>query len=181
MKNVRVNAVGDQPRNTFVNIGNNPIKCDCEIYDFLRFLLVERNRIVFMVDKLICHDSDFNTGTKVADLQYKNFECPVIFSNFSSENTCTSICDCRKKPFDDLITVNCSSKGLNKFTELISIQNVSKIFLYMDSNNVTKFPDLQESGYDKVELLDLSNNRINDFDENIFTGNIKVKFFEILK
>ena len=163
-----------------VDVRNNPIQCDCEIYNFLEFIKKENNKILFKIENLICHTPDYYNDTEVVSLNYQNFQCPIKYDNFSKNDACAGICDCWIRPFDKSMIINCGNKNLSKIPELTSVKNAPKIELYLKSNKIKEFPDIQQPGYNKIELLDLSNNLISEFDEHILNSNIQVKIYFIL-
>ena len=110
-------------------------------------------------------------------MDYKNFRCKVQFKNISQDDACAGICDCLIRPFDNTTFINCTNKNLSKIPSLTSVENASKIELYLQSNKLKELPDMQQPGFNKVKLLDLSNNLITEFDEKILNSSVKVKIY----
>lgn len=167
-------SVGNMLLNRNVDIQDNPIHCGCQIYDFIKFLKTGNNKLRFFTDNLFCHSPDHFKNQKITNLDYKNFACEIPHNNFSSNDVCDT-CDCQFRPFQRSVFVNCSNKNLEIAPNLESIKDSLKIELDLKYNKITDFPDMRRTGYDKVELLNLSNNKITKLNQHIFNSSIQVK------
>ena len=170
-----------------VSLRNNPIHCDCDIYDFLRYLNGNMNetlreKIRIFSTKLKCDRPLEHHGKNVGSLIYTNFICDISKKNFHPDNACgvNGKCSCRYRQFDETLFINCSKRNLTKTPELTNLEFINKIELYLQSNYLTEIPDIMKSGYDKIEFLDLSDNRISNVTENILSGKLKVYLYNII-
>lgn len=163
-----------------VNIQNNSVYCGCEIYEFLNVIKEGNDKASFYIKDLSCHSPKKYKNTKLIDLDSKNYECKVQYQNFSKNDACAGVCDCWVRPFDNSTMIDCTNKGLSEVPELVSVKNASKIQLLLGSNAIKEFPDIWQPGFNKIELLDFSNNQITEFDDDILNFSIKVESYFIL-
>ncbi|XP_067205444.1 protein toll-like [Linepithema humile] len=172
-------------RSIRVLVDNNPLSCDCDVYDFLRYyegkMRNVRSHFQIELHNLICHSPKELEKVRVdalLSLQYfKNLTCRVI--NTDSITICPEKCDCFLKPFDKAFIFDCSHKNLiyvpNNIREpnIYFIQNltksvdtISQFYLNFSHNRLTQMPDLEELKLIPVNKLFLSHNDISTISKN---------------
>lgn len=76
---------------------------------------------------------------------------------------CPKNCTCRYRPYDDTFVVDCSHRQLTVCPSLLGNYSHSKMQVNLD-NNLMELGPRANMGYEKVVHLDLSHNRIREFD-----------------
>ncbi|XP_076396056.1 uncharacterized protein LOC143263919 [Megachile rotundata] len=134
--------------NIEIFVANNPIICDCKLYDFL-YYLGEKMRPAFQqfvhitAENLTCRGPEWTNGTLVNKLQWKTFKCP-------KSESCPTKCSCWIKPNERLFLIDCSYKNLTAIpTDMNSIP-----YYRSEINKSTEIPFLTK--------LRLANNNISD-------------------
>ena len=160
-----------------VHLSFNPIQCNCEISSLLEYMNNTQDIVNkyydFKTEDFYCYKFRDSNPTKVFELYRRTYTCEIEFLNLTSNGICggNSKCDCKYRPTDDKLMINCSSRNLNSLPETQWNFTASKIELYLQNNHFKEIPSMQEVGYEKISLLDLSNNLITDWNENILSLN----------
>lgn len=166
----------------FINLDNNPIRCDCGLYDLLRYndrAMTEsvRNTIHISTRELICASPFENRGLKIHSFKYDTYSCKMKNFNFHQDEPCgtNGNCDCFFRPFDKALLINCSSRNMDSLPIFLSeFQNVDRVELYLQSNNLKDIPNMNSQGYNKIQFLDLSDNQISEVTESILSNQLTV-------
>ncbi|XP_013412983.1 protein toll [Lingula anatina] len=136
-----------------IYIGNNPMHCDCLLYDFLSFIQknshANDNLRFYYENSLKCHGPPSLNGTDLAVVDAKNLVCPV-----SDRNTA---CSTIYRRYDDATITNCSWQGLIHMSQKID-QNTT--ILDVSNNYLETIPDMSDTMYREVYL---DNNSISTF------------------
>ena len=167
-----------------VRLSNNPVECDCDLLAKLEFL--EKNKDngfnVIGFDNFSCIIRDLRSENKnpvnVTELNRTAFTCELNYHDSAFNGICgiNGECNCKIRPHDDTLIVNCSNRNLTEVPEINWNVNVANIELNLRNNRIKAIPKLQGIGFAKVRLLDLSNNLITALGKNILYSNIKVTF-----
>ena len=162
-----------------IYLNENPMQCDCNIYNFLEYLNKSprealKTRFKLYIGNLTC-DGEYN-GSSVKNLNFTSYKCVSERINYPSDTACgvKGNCTCRFRPFDKSLIIDCSSRNLMEVPELITLKGIDRIELNLKSNNIKKMPNMKKPGYNQIEMLDLSNNQISDVSDNILHGHLKV-------
>ncbi|XP_076396670.1 uncharacterized protein LOC105663905 isoform X4 [Megachile rotundata] len=154
--------------NIEILVANNPIICDCNLYDFL-YYLDEKVRPAFqqfvhiMAENLTCRGPEWTNGILVSKLQWKTFKCP-------KSESCPTKCSCWIKPNERVFLIDCSYKNLtavptdmnnipyyrSKINQSIEISFLTK--LRLANNNISNV-SVKELPLN-VDILELHNNNI---------------------
>ncbi|XP_076396657.1 uncharacterized protein LOC143265902 isoform X2 [Megachile rotundata] len=141
-------------------VANNPIICDCNLYDFL-YYLDEKVRPAFQqfvhitAENLTCCGPEWTNGTLVNKLQWKTFKCP-------KSESCPTKCSCWIKPNERLFLIDCSYKNLTAVpTDMNSIP-----YYRSEINKSIEIPFLTK--------LRLANNNISDVSVKELSLNVEV-------
>ena len=160
-----------------ISIIKNPIQCDCNIYHLLRYIKGDMSKEVVKVFNLVTeHLFCKEVGLSLHNISYATHTCQLQRSEFASESACgiNGKCECRFRPHDKTLFVDCSNRNLDAAPSLSDNHNASQIELDLSSNNLTEIPNLSQTGYDEISLLDLSANKISNITNEILLGNLKV-------
>ena len=149
-----------------ISIENNPIRCDCRLSDFLRYLEGRlhpevENKLRLLIGNTECHGpSDFRQ-ILITDLRLKTFKCNVNERDFGVE--CPDKCNCYMYPENNTFTVDCGYKDLMEAPRKLDYPpnlRIDHIELNLTGNYLTKMPDLRQNGYNNVTILALDHNNI---------------------
>ena len=164
-----------------VSIENNPIQCDCQVYDFLRYLegrLHENVNKTFQlsIGKSKCHGpSDFREIT-ITDLRSKTLTCNINEPNFNVE--CPDKCTCHMRPEDNTFIVDCSYKGLTEAPRKLDYPpnyQIDHILLNLTGNYLKTMPYLGRNVYNNVTTLALGHNKILNVTTDGLSNKLKVR------
>ena len=151
-----------QPNDITITIDHNPIRCDCRLYDILphyegRFLI---------------HESKCQSPT---------FKCKLNERDFRD---CPDKCTCYMRPEDNAFIVDCGYKGLFEAPQtLVSSRSywINEIELNLTGNYLTRVPDLNKDGYNKVATLMLDHNEISNVIANGLSNKLAVRTIKPLQ
>lgn len=156
-----------QPQQSFhdaiILVENNPLSCDCELYDFLRYIEGRmhsnvQNYFHIIPGNLTCHSPEDLKGVPVTNLKSESLMCTV-----NNTNLCPEICDCFVKPEGNVFIFDCSHKNLISVpSDLKSPGDVWQLELNFANNRFTRMPDLKNLKRESVKKLYLSHNNISD-------------------
>ena len=163
-------------RSHSVSIENNPIQCDCRLYDFLRYLegrlhLNVKNTLKLLIGKSKCHGPRDFRETAITDLRSKTFKCNV-------EERCPEECNCYMRPENNGFIVDCSYKGLIEAPRKLDYppnHRIDRIELNLTGNYVTKMPHLGQNGYNEVTILALDHNHISSVTVDGLSNKLEVR------
>lgn len=145
-----------------VNINNNPIKCDCALYELATYFSNSGEPAVKALIKidgksLTCAEPDDYRGIPVLNVLPTQVHC------LADQSYCPEHCICYEKPAEELLIVDCSNKDL-RYTPALSdnLKNVKRfkyIEVSLENNSLIDFNFTR--GYESVNKLRLSNNHLN--------------------
>ncbi|XP_034945149.1 uncharacterized protein [Chelonus insularis] len=158
------------PRNVFINIQNNPISCDCNLYDLLRYIEGDihpyvQNLFSLKVDNLKCDQPASLKGIEISHLKSRSLTCEIIESP-RDNLSCPQNCTCMKRPSDKSILIDCSYRGLTVAPEPLHVPAGRRVEMNLIGNHLTTMPSLTQSGYDQVTVLSLNKNSISQISAN---------------
>lgn len=155
-------------KNIKVKLNNNPLHCSCNLYNLYRYYDGKmepevRGNIELISDRLICVTPESMEGIYVKDIQSDRFVCNIV-------DACPKSADCYLQPSVKTLVVDYSYKGM---TEIPLINEniaevITKNYEYLDDinivfnisrNNLTSVTEHRD-GYEKVTVLDISNNKL---------------------
>ncbi|XP_051174927.1 protein toll-like [Leptopilina boulardi] len=154
-------------------LNNNPIKCDCALYDFLRYLdgsmMNVRDTLKINTGPMKCSDSKKYEDILLSELNSKSFECIPPMEEINDFEMCPQECDQWTRPSDKTFIFNCSYRNLNQAPEsLCSLKSKGYVKeLDLTGNNITIIPNLQQTGYNNLSRLTLSHNQISTISTNL--------------
>ncbi|XP_012235817.2 protein toll isoform X1 [Linepithema humile] len=181
-------------RNVIISVENNPLSCDCDMYDFLRYMEGEIHPHVhdyFHIEpgNLNCHSPEELKNLRIDVLssqQYsKNLTCRL--KNTDSITVCSEKCDCFVRPMDKAFLFDCTHKNLTSVPKDIkepdissiraftqSIDSISYLALNFSHNWLMHMPNLKTMKLESVEKLVVSHNNISEISLDGLNTTIKV-------
>ncbi|GAB1860996.1 Protein toll [Camponotus japonicus] len=166
-------------------VGNNPLSCDCELYDFLRYIEGRmhsnvQNYFHIIPENLTCQSPEDLKNVPVTNLKSKSLMCTVNDTNLNT--SCPEICDCFVKPEGNVFIFDCSHKNLTSVPsdikspgEVFGSSSVWQLELNFTNNRFTRMPDLKNlKQIESVKKLFLSHNNISDIFLDDLPKNIQV-------
>lgn len=167
-----------EPRNVIVSIENNPIRCDCRLYDLLRYLEGRLhpnvlNAFHLKLGKLKCDSPSEFRDVAVTNLKSKTLKCDASDPE-SNEAHCPDKCKCYMRPEDNAYLVNCAYMGLTEAPAKIETPADYRVELNLTGNMLTKMPALSNPGYENLTVLALGHNRISRLLIGKIPHNLKV-------
>ena len=155
-------------------LGDNPLQCNCFLYDFVRYLDGSRpqlsNILEIKVGSIECSSPKGLNGTLISSLKSKDYKC--IASNLEEyEGICPESCTRWIKPFDHKLIFDCAYKNFTAapttMCKLKSNEYVNEVNL--TGNFIRNIPNLNQIGYDRVRDLVLTNNNISTISKDVFS------------
>ncbi|KOC59528.1 Protein toll [Habropoda laboriosa] len=160
-------------RDVIILVENNPIVCDCDIYDFLRYLEGRmhhnvQNYFHIIIGNLMCRSPETLAEIAVANLKSKTLRCQEF-------DVCPKNCDCWIKRNDKAFLVDCSNRNLTSVPENIRTLPQHRLELNFAGNKLTRMSPLADIGLNNVPIskLLLSNNNIYDISVDELPLNIE--------
>lgn len=164
-------------------LSDNPIRCDCISYNFIRVLRDESNwkRMKFTADNWQCAAPEGLAGRVVNEVPLKELVCPLDSPSTESPR-CTRNCLCLVRPYDKALIFNCSNLGLTHVPSfpVLTNTNIRSIELYIENNNISNLPPMSLENVSEIHAknnlitaivpenlprvlrsLDISHNRLN--------------------
>ncbi|XP_043494616.1 protein toll-like [Polistes fuscatus] len=168
LKNIENLAIGQtEKRDVEILVQYNPLLCDCNLYDLLRYLnddmsITVYNYIDIMVDNLTCKHSNGIDGPIIKQLNYTTYKC-LEHDYFEIVEYCQFGCTCSIRPYDRTRVLDCSNRNMSVF--LIDQLNLNfvgnyPLILNLTGNFLTEIPSIEALEPLNVTGLLLSNNNI---------------------
>ncbi|XP_011863303.1 PREDICTED: protein toll-like [Vollenhovia emeryi] len=178
LHNAESNVFQGYARDVIILVQDNPILCDCDLYDFLRYKEGRmhpkvQNYFHIIPGNLTCESPDDEKDVRVTDLRSESLTCVVPDSNVCSEK-----CDCLIRPEDRAFILNCSNRNLISVPSDIKIPDKYKIpfqfELNFSGNRLTRMPDLKAMELGPVRKLMLSHNAISEISLDGLSSTLQV-------
>lgn len=148
-----------------VLLNNNPIKCDCKIFDFVKYLVNRSNdtekqsNIKVRIGDMQCAKPDNMANVLVKSLKTRELVCPLDDESTSIKR-CPEGCTCLVRPDDRHLLVKCPSSVNIDELPVASTINYQETELTLENGNLTVLPTIQSEGYKQVTKLIVNNNSI---------------------
>lgn len=171
----------EDARNAIILINNNPLHCDCGLYDFLRYIEGRmhpkvQNYFHIIPGNLTCQSPNELKNVRVTDLKSKLLICVV-----ENPEVCPEKCDCFVRPEDNAFIFNCSHKNLHSVPS--DIKEPNDFFQYelnLSDNQLSSMPDLKTMELESVKKLILSDNDISEISMDGLSNTIQVRKFTFI-
>ncbi|KAI4472362.1 hypothetical protein M0802_016899, partial [Mischocyttarus mexicanus] len=156
-------------RDVKVLIDHNPILCDCNLYDLIRYFHNEMptfvyNYIEFVAQNLSCIYTNGTMGPKIEKLNSTTYTCAEN-EYFKMDTRCPTLCKCSVRISDKTRFLDCSNKNMSSFViddQSHYFVNGFPVILNLTGNNLTGMPIINLSKPINITGLLLSNNRISE-------------------
>ncbi|KAI4487752.1 hypothetical protein M0802_011857 [Mischocyttarus mexicanus] len=157
-----------QKRDVILIVNNNPILCDCNLYDLIRLFnnkmpIPVYNYFEIISDGLMCVHKNGTLGPKIEELNSVTYICPED-DYFKMETKCQIGCTCGVRSNDKTRVLDCSYQNMSTFEidkDRVNFAANYPIILNLTGNALTKIPSVESLKPINVTGLLLSNNRIN--------------------
>lgn len=144
-------------------INQNPMKCDCNLLPFIRYLKLRNNlemgRIYyFEANQLSCSSppNDLNYQVPLTSVSEETMWCEV--------RDCDAPCTCRRNAIHRSVAVNCSGRYLVEMIDRLP-SNTTKVDL--ENNHFTSLEMLERPQWDNVTEVYLGQNYLKDIDRPV--------------
>lgn len=160
---------------------NNPLECDCFLYDFLHYLDGTwsdlSSKLHIEIGSMECSSPKELEGTLLSDLKSEDYRC-VASDLEEYEGVCPESCSRWIQPSDYKLIFDCAYKNLTEVPETMCKFASSEYINEVDltGNFITNFPNMTQIGYDRVGTLILSNNNISTIPKDVFSPALVVSY-----
>lgn len=128
------------------------------------------DHLVLNIDNLLCFGPKFENEL-VKELKSIDLLCDL-------EQDCPEQCDCKKRPADKTLIVNCSFSRLQIIPKLPSIPihpiSLEHVELFIHDNNLTELHSLNYIGFNNITVIMASNNKIRSIGSKIIPDSLKI-------
>ncbi|XP_043663672.1 protein toll [Vespula pensylvanica] len=174
----------ETPRDVIIHVEHNPLLCDCNLYEFLRFLEGRmhpnvQNYFHIITGNLTCIEPNGVDEIEISRLHSKTLKC-VEEEHLYVKSKCPIGCVCWIIPEDKTRLIDCSYKNFSELlidkTGMNNLKPVKDyhIKLNMTGNTLTEIPSIELLGSEYVTDLILSNNNIIKISLNKLPKNLQV-------
>lgn len=163
-----------------VLLNNNPIKCDCKILNFVRYLEKRNNRTEKMkgnididVGDLKCLKPENMADKLISTIKPSELICPLD-DETTTKKLCPNECTCFVRPEDRHYLLDCSSELDVRLLPIASERNYELVELKMENGDLTELPKIMSQGYSQVTELLLRNNSIKNIKAEYLPPKLRV-------
>ncbi|XP_015189710.1 PREDICTED: platelet glycoprotein V-like [Polistes dominula] len=127
-----------EKRHVIVHVENNPLSCDCSLYDVVRYLnddmpITVYNFLEITLGNLKCVKPNGILGPRIRKLDFKKYPCPED-EFFKIDKKCQTMCICTIRPLPKTIQVlelhnNRLSRMSPRVSEFLLNQNYKELTL----------------------------------------------------
>lgn len=128
----------------------NPIMCNCELYEFVKFIHESSFTNLVLKDDLSCSQPANLKEISLNDLDLNELLCPL--------ERCPDYCQCFQRTHDKSYIVDCSNKNFTKSPNLTMFDSAIPKELNMIGNNLKELTKIH--GGDNITKLYLADNDI---------------------
>ncbi|XP_036138593.1 protein toll [Monomorium pharaonis] len=165
----------ENARDVIISVDYNPINCDCNLYDFLRYMEGRmhpkvQNYFHIKADNLTCQQPKEMENVPIANLKSETLTCMV-----TDPDICPKQCNCFVRPEGTAFLFDCSNKNLTNVPSVIKTPSNAFNFEFdFSGNRLTHMPNLTAMGYGSVKKLLLSHNIISEISLNGLSNTLQV-------
>lgn len=157
-------------------VNDNPLHCDCKLYDFLRYIEGRMDPKVQDYFHIIPGNLTCQSPRELKDVLVTNLKSELLTCVTPKE--CPEKCICLERPEDNTFIFDCSHKGLTSAPSDIKKFNGSFQYeLNFSGNQLTRMPDVKAMGLGSVKKLILSHNVISEISLDGLSNTIQVRKF----
>lgn len=175
----------EDPRDTIILIDDNPLHCDCGLYDFLRYIEGRMHPKVQNYFHIIPGNLTCQSPKELKNVHVTNLKSKLLMCMVDDAEVCSEMCNCFVRPEDRAFIFNCSHKNLLSVpSDIKKPENTSryeyKYELNLSGNQLTHMPDLTAIGLESVKKLILSHNEISEISMDGLSSTIQVRKFTFI-
>nr|XP_012233910.1 PREDICTED: protein toll-like isoform X1 [Linepithema humile] len=142
-------------------IGHNPLHCDCELYDFLRYIEGKMHPNVKRYIRIDSENLTCHTPFRLKDVRVINLQSEFCIANNTDIVMCPTRCNCFVKQEEKTFMIDCFRKNLIFVPRfMIKPPDSWQVELNLSNNKLTQMPKLTNLNYGVVSKLILSHNNI---------------------
>lgn len=140
-----------------IYLENNPIHCDCSLYDLLLYSNNRNYKQLFdlKLNNLSCSEPAMYRNISVTEINAERLVC--------EEEMCPDQCRCFQRVSDSAYIVDCAHKTLVDVPIIMKPFYYNAAEVYLQGNNLS-FVSFENKGYDDVEVLNVSSNKLEDIE-----------------
>lgn len=149
-----------------VHFNNNPIECDCNVLNFVKYLRNRNNteminNVRITVGDLKCAKPDNLKNALVSTIDPMLLLCPLD-SEETAMKRCPNDCECFVRLEDKHLLMNCAKNFSSEQLPVASIINLKQTELRIENSNLSQenLPTQQSAGYKEITKLLLSGNEL---------------------
>lgn len=161
-------------RPVVILVEDNPIACDCDLFDFLRYLEGNmhpyvQNYFHIIPGNLKCQSPEWSMNISVSDLKSKSLKCVV-------QEPCPTGCTCWAKPFVKGYLIDCSYRNLTSIPRNIECLPHHQLELNLEGNKINQLVPLADLGLSNVSIskLLLSGTNISSVPLDVLPSDVEV-------
>uniref|UniRef100_A0ABM1JBR1 Protein toll-like n=1 Tax=Polistes dominula TaxID=743375 RepID=A0ABM1JBR1_POLDO len=158
-----------EKRNVTVHVENNPLLCDCLVYNILRYSkgdmpITVYNLFELKLGNLTCVKPYVKERLQINQLDFKTFPC-LEDDYFQIVDRHPSLCTSEIRPYDQIRIIDCSNKlkvELKINSNTINLKGNYPLILNFTGNYLREIPSLDYIKPLNITHLLLSNNNISE-------------------
>ncbi|UYV67502.1 hypothetical protein LAZ67_5000948 [Cordylochernes scorpioides] len=151
IEHVNISQISGSTYGGKINLLNNPLNCDCQIFKFYEFYKTNKN--IFEQE-----NGEYLTCTNPPNL--KDIELHVVANNkfiCDVEENCPEECKCYTREVDKTTFMDCSNSHLETIPTRV-VRNVS--ILLMNNNKISSISGLSKPDWKHLREMSFENNQI---------------------
>lgn len=164
-------------KNVTLSLEGNPFTCNCILYIFATIVQGKLNEHSKTSYQILIDDADKITCTSLEDRQMhvKTLDLKFLTCNL---DFCSDNCTCSWRPYDDMLTVDCSFKDMKEIPmptkDMYQLKTNYSVTLNLMNNSLANFDGLDHPFYTRLANLTIPYNKISHINESDLPGNLKV-------
>lgn len=149
-----------------VLLENNPIKCDCRLLHFVKFLNTpiqnaDKSPIEINAKNLQCESPERMQGKELSSLRPLDLKCLLDDANSNKQKRCPASCSsCEVRPEDKTLLMECDGNLNIDSIPIVSQLNLKSVELRLESQNLTEIPSSSSPAFQQITKLFLSGNAL---------------------
>ncbi|XP_015189882.1 PREDICTED: protein toll-like, partial [Polistes dominula] len=170
-----------EKRNVTVHVENNPLLCDCHVYNLLRYYNGDMPNTVYnlfelKLGNLTCVKPYVKESLQINQLDFKTYQCPED-EYFQIVDRHPSLCTSEIRPYDQTRIIDCSNKlkvELKINSNTINLKGNYPLILNLTGNYLREIPSLDYIKPLNLTHLLLSSNNISEISLDRLPTTLKV-------
>lgn len=167
-------------RDVIILMDYNPIHCDCDLYDFLRYMEGRMHPKVQNYFHIIANHLTCQSPKEMENVSIANLKSELLTCMATDPDVCPEKCNCFVRPEDRAFIFNCAHKNLTSIPSVIKKpDDFFQIELNFSGNRLNRMPNLKAMGYGSMKKLLLSHNIISEISLDGLSNTLQVHKFTI--